>query len=134
MNLRRLRTLLLRNVCDVQEDDMLKSENFIYADTRVATAALGAGAIVILAAGLVAFVSTAAPQASDRALGQTWDAQPSNALASNAVPWDQNERFAVIAKGALCSLHTWPNYDQSCLFDRRSPDNRNLRIVDADRE
>ena len=41
------------------------------------------------------------------------------------------DRFPAIAKGNACSSRGWPNYEQGCLFDLRTPANdlRTVRVI-----
>ncbi len=74
-----------------------------------------AGAI----AGIVAFLTTLAPPAPE-----------ANALANSpALP--QAAANVNSLKGTACSVHGWPDFEQSCQFDFRKPANeaRKVRII-----
>jgi hypothetical protein len=46
-------------------------------------------------------------------------------------PLAKADRLPVRTKGAACSSHAWPYYDQDCRFDLRSPANvaRAIRVI-----
>jgi hypothetical protein len=106
-------------VRDVQEDDMLRSDTLIDSDTRIATTAIGAGLIVCLTAALILVLTPAVPDAHV-------------AAAERALL----DRLPVLAKGPACSQRGWPNYEQSCLFDKRgsADDGRKVRVINFDRQ
>jgi len=102
---------------------MIRTQNLIDADNRIAMAAFAAGACVLLTAGLVVFFH---PAASDSNLAPRDRAQAQ----SNA----NSGRIAVSTTGAACSQRAWPNYEQSCLVDQRSgAEMRTIRVVGVDR-
>jgi hypothetical protein len=75
-----------------------------------------AGAI----AGVVAFLTTLAPEAS--ALADTPALSQASAKA---------DRLPLALKGSSCSVHAWPNFDRHCEFDLRTPANggQKIRII-----
>ena len=81
------------------------------AITAVATAALAATLTIFLTPGVV-------PEA--KAHSQVTVMLPAPAVA-DAIP----------ARGSACSSRGWPNYEQSCLFDLRTPANevRTVRVI-----
>ena len=83
------------------------------AITAVATAALAATLTIFLTPGVV-------PEA--KAQPQATVALPAPALADS---------LPAIAKGNACSSRGWPNYEQDCLFDLRTPANdpRTVRVI-----
>ncbi len=83
------------------------------AITAVATAALAATLTIFLTPGVV-------PEA--KAHPQATVALPAPALADS---------LPAIAKGNACSSRGWPNYEQGCLFDLRTPANdlRTVRVI-----
>ena len=46
-------------------------------------------------------------------------------------PFAEADRLPVRTRGAACSSHAWPYYDQDCRFDLRSPANvaRTIRVI-----
>jgi len=81
------------------------------AVTAVATAALAATLTIFLTPGVV-------PEAK---------AHPQATVALLALADD----LPAIAKGNACSSRGWPNYEQGCLFDLRTPANdlRTVRVI-----
>ena len=97
---------------------MLRSDALIDFDTRIATAAVVAGMMVVLTAGLIVVLTPAATN-----------------IGLAAVEHALLDRLPVVAKGAACSQHGWPHYEQSCLFDKRGAANdaRKVRVIEFDR-
>ena len=87
--------------------------------TMIAVAAAAA------VAGVVVFMMPGAPQA--QTVVQVAQVPP----ASHA----KADRLPLLALGAACSLHSWPNYDQGCQFDlrRSGGDIRAVRVVGLER-
>lgn len=83
------------------------------AITAVTTAALAATLTIFLTPGVV-------PEA--KAQSQVTVMLPAPAVA---------DRLPVISKGNACSSRGWPNYEQSCLFDLRTPakEVRTVRVI-----
>ena len=56
-------------------------------------------------------------------------------VAQVPVSHSKADRLPLLAPGAACSLHSWPNYDQSCQFDlrRSAGDVRTVRVVGLER-
>ena len=83
------------------------------AITAVTTAALAATLTIFLTPGVV-------PEA--KAHPQAAVVLPAPALADS---------LPAIAKGTACSSRGWPNYEQGCLFDLRTPANglRTVRVI-----
>ena len=81
-------------------------------------------AVAIVVAGLVVFLTTAAPPARAQETG----GPQSNTLA-------KGDRLPNALKGAACSPSGWPNYEQECLFDRRrdADDTRLVRVITLER-
>jgi hypothetical protein len=77
-------------------------------------------AIAAAIAGLIVLATFAAPKANaadvKRALPQAFA---------------KGDRLPAAMKGAACSQHGWPNYEQSCQFDLRRPANeaRTVRLI-----
>ena len=73
-------------------------------------------------AGVVVFMMPGAPQA--QTVAQVLPASHS-----------KGDRLPLLVPGAACSLHSWPNYDQSCQFDlrRSAGDVRTVRVVGLER-
>jgi hypothetical protein len=101
---------------------MFQISSLIDSDTRIATAAVIAGLIVSLTVGLIVVLTPDAPNAGVAAV-------------ESSQPFASNDRPTVLANRAACSQHGWPNYPQSCLFDKRASadDVRKVRIVDLER-
>src|ERR1700704_1858189 len=72
--------------------------------TTVQTIIAAAAAAAV--AGVVVFMMPGAPQA--QTVAQVLPASHS-----------KGDRLPLLVPGAACSLHSWPNYDQSCQFDLR---------------
>jgi hypothetical protein len=83
------------------------------AITAVATAALAATLTIFLTPGVV-------PEA--KAHAQVTGMLPPPAVATG---------IPAIARGSACSSRGWPNYEQSCLSDLRTPANevRTVRVI-----
>ena len=83
------------------------------AIAAVTTAALAATLTIFLTPGAV-------PEA--KAHSQVTVMPPAPAVA---------DRLPAIAKGNACSSRGWPNYEQSCLFDLRTPakEVRTVRVI-----
>ena len=81
--------------------------------TRIATAALVAGA--------VAFAITVSPEANDHKVVQGQHSA-------------KGDRLPLAVKGTACSQHSWPNFEQRCQFDFRSPADkaRTVRVIAID--
>jgi hypothetical protein len=96
---------------------MLRSYFLIDSDTRIATAAIAAGLLVCLTAGLIVVLTPAIPDA--------------HVAVERAI----RVHLPVIAKGPACSQRGWPNYEQSCLFDQRGSAEQagKVRVVDLER-
>jgi hypothetical protein len=79
----------------------------------------------VLIAGVIAFAITAAPAAHDHAVN------PHGAKQAPPQPYAKADRLRVPARGAVCSLHGWPNFEPKCQFDvRESADEaRAVRII-----
>lgn len=73
-------------------------------------------AAVVLAAGLATYFTPIAPAAI---------AQPAAGVLA------KSDRLPRLVRGSACSSHSWPTFDQKCLFDlRRSADDvRGVRVV-----
>jgi len=73
-------------------------------------------AAVVFAASLAAFVTPIAPAAI---------AQPAAGVHA------KGDRLPRLVTGSACSAHSWPTFDQKCLFDLRRPadDVRPVRVV-----
>ena len=73
-------------------------------------------------AGVAVFMMPGAPQA--QTVAQVLPASHS-----------KGDRLPLLVPGAACSLHSWPNYDQSCQFDlrRSAGDVRTVRVVGLER-
>jgi hypothetical protein len=91
------------NVLDFQRTEMFKPI------IRMATAAA--------IAGLIVFATSAAPKAN---VPEVADALPALLVKSDRLP--------LPVKGAACSKHGWPNFEQSCQFDLRKPANEALTV------
>ena len=76
-------------------------------------------------AGVAVFMMPGAPQA--QTVAQVAQALPSSHAKADRLP--------LLVPGAACSLHSWPNYDQSCQFDlrRSAGDVRSVRVVGLER-
>jgi len=68
----------------------------------VAAKSITAVAAAAMVAGVVAFLTSAAPPAM-----------------AGAQPDANGDRVSVLATGSACSSQSWPNYDLNCQFDRR---------------
>lgn len=70
-------------------------------------------AAAALVSGLIVFVTAGGPAAND-----------ADASAKAA-------RLTVAVKGSACSLQGWPNFERSCQFDLRKPENeaRKVRVL-----
>jgi hypothetical protein len=81
-------------------------------------------AAAVLVAGAIAFAITAAPAANDFAPTQTQDAQQPETVA-------KADHLRVPVKGAACSVHGWPAFEQKCQFDLREPggEARTVRVI-----
>ena len=79
-------------------------------------------------AGVVVFMMPGAPQA--QTVAQV--AQVAQVLPASH---SKADRLPLLVSGAACSLHSWPNYDQSCQFDlrRAAGDVRSVRVVGLER-
>jgi hypothetical protein len=88
--------------------------------TTVQTIVAAAAAAAV--AGVVVFMMPGAPQA--QTVAQVLPASHS-----------KGDRLPLLVPGAACSLHSWPNYDQSCQFDlrRSAGDVRTVRVVGLER-
>jgi hypothetical protein len=88
--------------------------------TTVQTIIAAAAAAAV--AGVVVFMMPGAPQA--QTVAQVLPASHS-----------KGDRLPLLVPGAACSLHSWPNYDQSCQFDlrRSAGDVRTVRVVGLER-
>jgi hypothetical protein len=83
---------------------MLKS------DTAKSIAAIAVAAVV---AGVATLLTAGVPDAK---------AEP-QVEAALLQPHAKNDALPALGKGAVCSSHGWPHYEQSCLFDRRGAAN-----------
>ncbi len=72
---------------------------------------IAAVAAAALAAGVVAFLTSAVPPAM------------AGPQAKGAVhqPLAKGDRSPLLVTGPACSLQSWPNYDLNCQFDTRRP-------------
>lgn len=78
---------------------------------------IGAAALV---AGLIVFLTSAAPEAN------VAGSEQAKRLSS-----ENSDRLPVLVKGAACSQRAWPNYEQGCLYDFRAPAHgaRTVRVI-----
>ena len=76
-------------------------------------------------AGVAVFMMPGAPQA--QTVAQVAQVLPAS--------HSKGDRLPLLVPGAACSLHSWPNYDQSCQFDlrRAAGDIRSVRVVGLER-
>jgi hypothetical protein len=97
---------LAMHVSDVQGNRMFKSI------IRMAVAAT--------IAGLFVFVASAAPRTN-----VSVDTRPLPQVSA------KGDRLPLHVKGAACSRHAWPNFEQRCQFDFRNPDSeaRTVRVI-----
>ena len=74
-------------------------------------------AVAAAIAGFVVFITTLAPQANapadTRALPQATS---------------RGDRLPLAVKGAACSKHGWPDFEQRCQFDFRKPANEEQKV------
>ena len=91
--------------------------------TAVQTIIAAAAAAAV--AGVVVFMMPGAPQA--QTVAQVAQVLPAS--------HSKGDRLPLLVPGAACSLHSWPNYDQSCQFDlrRSAGDVRTVRVVGLER-
>ena len=78
-------------------------------------------AVAAAIAGLFVFATSAAPKAN-----VSVDTRPlPQAFATG-------DRLPLHVKGAACSQHAWPNFEQRCQFDFRNPESeaRTVRVID----
>jgi hypothetical protein len=95
--------------------NFLKSGTLIGSDVGAAGSVVAFGLLVLLVDALLALF---APQRETQA-----------ALERRAL----DDRLAVFAVGAACSLGAWPNYGSRCVFDWREPDH-DLGVIAFDRQ
>ena len=68
-------------------------------------------------------VATAAAVILAVLIGFMMTAAPKTTLASAATQAaDQSDMIAGTVKGAVCSKHAWPHFEQRCQFDLRNAD------------
>ena len=87
----------------------------------VTAKSITAVAAAALIAGLAVFLTSTAPEAKA-------EPQVQGALHQ---PQAKGDRLPALVKGAACSSHGWPHYEQSCKFDLRRPTNeaRTVRVI-----
>jgi hypothetical protein len=78
----------------------------------------------VLAAGAIALAVSAAPSASDQAIGQGEGTAQSQTFTANG-------HLRVPIRGNGCSVHGWPNFEPKCQFDVREPGGqaRTIRVI-----
>jgi hypothetical protein len=77
--------------------------------------------VATLVAGFATFLTSTAPQALAASAAKVAVHQPSG----------KANRLPARVLGSECSSRSWPNYEQSCQFDRRRPADelRTVRII-----
>ena len=77
-------------------------------------------AVAATIAGLFVFATSAAPKAN---ASVDTPALPQ--------PSAKGDRLTLHVKGAACSRHAWPNFEQRCQFDFRNPESeaRTVRVI-----
>jgi hypothetical protein len=74
-------------------------------------------ALAAAIAGVVVFLTTLAPQANAPTDTRVFPQATSKA-----------DRLPLAVKGAACSKHGWPDFEQRCQFDFRKPANEEQRV------
>jgi hypothetical protein len=77
-------------------------------------------AVAATIAGLFVFATSAAPKAN-----VSVDTRPLPQVSATG------DRLPLHVKGAACSQHAWPNFEQRCQFDFRNPESeaRTVRVI-----
>ena len=77
-------------------------------------------AVAAAIAGLFVFATSAAPKAN-----VSVDTRPLPQVS------ETGDRLPLHVKGAACSQHAWPNFEQRCQFDFRNPESeaRTVRVI-----
>ena len=74
-------------------------------------------AVAAAIAGVVVFLTTLAPQANAPADMRVFPQATS-----------KGDRLPLAVKGAACSKHGWPDFEQRCQFDFRKPPNEEQQV------